>query len=146
MISVTSRARRRAQISTNRHRFMVHAPVVLGILVRGDAISLHVFGVGVTARTGLRNIQWANLGTRVARRAQVVHAMAVDANRNLGISLQQPLAVHAGLILGQLVGTQRRVIYAHERAVGVAMAAEFRNLVALNFATKTGGLAHGVHV
>jgi hypothetical protein len=72
--------------------------------------------------------------------------MAVDANRNLGISLYQPLAVHAGLILRQLVGAQRRVVFAHERAVGVATAAEFRNLAALNLATKTGGLTHGIHV
>ena len=102
MISVTSRARRRTQISTNCHRFVVHAPVVVGVLVCGDAISVHVFRIGVTPGTGLGHAQRANFGARVARWAQVVHAMAVDAYRNFGISLQQPLAVHAGPILSSL--------------------------------------------
>ena len=146
MISVTSRARRRTQISTNCHRFVVHAPVVVSVLVCGDAISVHVFRIGVTPGTGLGHAQRANFGARVARWAQVVHAMAVDAYRNFGISLQQPLAVHAGPILSQLVGTQRWVVFAHETAVGVAMAAELRNLVALNLATKTRGFTHGIHV
>ena len=87
MISVTGWTGRCAQISTNCHRFVVHAPVVAGVLVRRDAVSLHVVGVGVTPGTGLRHIHWADFGARVARGSQVVNAMAFDADGNLGVSL-----------------------------------------------------------
>ena len=75
-----------------------------------------------------------------------MHAMAVDAYCYVGIALGEKLSVHAGFVLAQLIGSQGGVVLAHESTVGVATAAEFRNLGALDFATEAGFLAHSIEV
>lgn len=125
---------------------MVHARAVLGKLIRGDVVSLHVRRIRVAAGTGLRHVQGVHFRTRVAGRAEIMDTMAVDAYRNLGVPLRQALAVHAGFVLCQLVGPERRIVLAQERAVGMTVAAKFWNLRAQDLATESCRLAHGIHI
>src|SRR3954469_9879718 len=67
MISMTGRAGRRAQISTCSQRFVVNTRTVGGELIRWNRVSLHVIGIGMAARTGLRNVQRMNVGAAIAR-------------------------------------------------------------------------------
>ena len=69
MITVASRASRRAQVATNCHRFVVNAGAVLGKLVCGNLVSFHVFRIRMTAGTSLRYIQRVHFRPRVAGRA-----------------------------------------------------------------------------
>lgn len=87
MVSMASRAGRRAQVTAQDHGFMVHAGAVPGELVRGDSITFHVSGVRVAARASLRHVEGIDLGQRVTRGPQSVDSMAVDAHGNLCVSL-----------------------------------------------------------
>src|SRR5262249_21211119 len=146
VISMTSRARRRTEIAANRYRLVMHAFGVLGELIRRDSVGPHVFSVRVATRTCLGDLQWVYLGPCVSGWAKIVHAVTIDAHRDVGVALRETLAVHAGLVLGQLVGPQGRVVLAYERGVRMTAAAEFRNLTAFDLAAEPSCLAHGVHV
>jgi len=99
VIAVARRASRRAQVAANGHRFVVHARAVLGELIRGNAISFHILGVGMAAGTSLRHVQRVYFGSRVAGRTKIMHTMAVDAYSDFGITFGKKLAMHAGLVL-----------------------------------------------
>lgn len=75
-----------------------------------------------------------------------MHTVAIDTNRNLGVTLGKKLAVHTGLVLTQLVRAQGRVVLAHVSTIRVAMAAELRDLVALNLPAESRRFAHGVGI
>jgi len=78
----------------------------------------------------------------IAGRLNVVHSVTIHAHRRFRVALRKQLAMHAGLILAELVGAQRRVVVAHVRRVGVAFGAQRRNFLALDVAAKSGGRAH----
>ena len=146
MISVASGAGRRAEVATYGQRVVVHAGAVLRELVRRDSIALHVGSVPVTASARCGNVERVYLRARVAGRAQSVHAMAINANRHFRVTFSEKLSVDARLVLTQLIGSQGRIVLAHEIPIGVAAAAELRDLTPQDFPVKAGRLAHGVHV
>ena len=146
MISVTGGAGRRAQITTNSHGVMVDTRAVFRELVCGDFVCLHVFDIRVAVRTRRGDIQGMNVGGRIARGAQIMHAVTIGADGNLCIALGEHLSVHAGLILAELVGAQRRIVLTHESAVGMAAATKRRYLTSFDLAAEASGLAHRVHV
>jgi hypothetical protein len=75
-----------------------------------------------------------------------MYAMAINTNRDFRVALCEKLSVNASLVLAQLIGPQGRVVLAHESRIGVAAAAEFRDLTPHNLAAKSGSLAHGIHI
>jgi len=99
MVAVAGGAGWRAEVATDGQRVMMHAVAVLCELIRRDGVSLHIRGVGMAARTRLRNVQRMNFRARVARWPQIVHAMAIDAHRYLAIAFGKKLAMHTGLVL-----------------------------------------------
>ena len=72
-----------------------------------------------------------------------MHAMAVGAHRHLGVALGPLHAVHARLVLLELIDPQPGVVLLHPFGVGVARGAEFRNLLALDLALPSRRAAHG---
>src|SRR6516162_632563 len=100
----------------------------------------------MTTRTGLRNVQRIHFRARVTGRTKVMHTVAVDAHRDLVITLRQAPAMHTGLVLGQLVRAQRWVVLTHKGGIGMATAAYFGNLLALDLTAEPSRLAHGIQV
>ena len=100
--------------------------VVVGELIGGDAVGLHVSGIGVAARAGLGHVDGVDGGTRIAGRTDVMDAVAVDADGDLVVTSREALAVDAGVVLVQLVGAQARIVGAHQGRIGVAGTAQLR--------------------
>ena len=146
MIPMTGRARGRAQVAASDHRFTMHAGVVLFKLVRWDHIAFHIRGVRVAARASLSNVEGMHFRTRVARGPQVMNAVTVDADRHVSVPFGKELPMHTRFVLAKLVGTQRRIVLAHERDVGVAAPAKRGDLAAFYFAAEPGGLAHRIGI
>ena len=71
-----------------------------------------------------------------------MNPMTVGANSNLAISDGQQLAMAAGRILRQLIGSQGRIELAHVAGVGVTLAAELRNVFFLDMPAEPGRFAH----
>ena len=117
---------------------MVHAGVVLRKLIGGNAVRLHVRRVGVAARACRRHVDGIDRGTGIAGRPDIVDAMAIDADRNLGVSRRQPFAVHAGVVLVQLVGAQAGVVLPDIGRIRVAASAQLRHLLAIDLALQAG--------
>lgn len=143
MARCTSRG---AQVATDGHGLMVHASAVFFELVRWNGMALHVGSIGMTASAGFSDVERVNVRTRVTGRTHAVDAMAVDANRDFGVTFGGEFSVNTGLVLNQLIGAQGRVVLTHEGAVGVATSAQGGYLTALNLSTESRRLAHGVHV
>jgi hypothetical protein len=59
----------RTQIASHRERLVVHARAVLGELIRGDGISLHVTRIGMAAGAGVRHVNRVHGGTGIAGRS-----------------------------------------------------------------------------
>ena len=105
MVSVAGCASWRAQIASHRKRIVMHAGVVLCELIRGNAVWLHVLRVGMAARACFSDVDGVNRGSGIAGRPYVVDAVTIDAHGNFGVSSGTELAMHAGVVLVQLVRT-----------------------------------------
>jgi hypothetical protein len=70
--------------------------------------------------------------------------MAIRAYRDFGVALREQLPVDTCFVLTELVGSQRRIVLAHERRIGVAAPAERRDLASVDFSSEAGGFAHGI--
>lgn len=103
MASVTRRARRRTQVSSNRERVVVNARRIESELVSGDFVPLHVVGICVAICARFCNIQWIDRRLRTIRRVNIVRGVTIRANRNARVSLGQEFSMHACLILAKLV-------------------------------------------
>jgi hypothetical protein len=125
---------------------MVDAGVVLFELVRGNRIAFHVRGVRMTPRAGLGDIEGIHFRMSITRGAQVMHAMAIRADRDFRVALGEKLAMDAYFVLAELVRAQGRIVLAHERWIRMAPAAKLWNLSPFDLATETCCLAHGVHI
>jgi hypothetical protein len=75
-----------------------------------------------------------------------MHAVAVNAHGNLGITLGEKISVNTRLVLAQLIGAQRRIILAHEGPIRVTPAAQLRDMLAFDLPAESSSLAHGIHV
>ena len=144
VIAVAGGAGGRAQVAAHSERIVVNAGGVVGELIGGDAVLLHVRGIGVATGTGLGNIDRIDGGTWIAGRTDIVHAVAIDANGNLAVSGGEALAVNAGVVLVELIGAQAGIVSAHQVGIGVARAAKLRNLLAVDLALPAGLAAHGL--
>ena len=98
----------------------MHACRVVGKLIGGDAVLLHICGIRVTAGTGLGNINGIDSRAWIVGRANVVHTVAVDANGNLAIAGRESFAVDACVVLIELIGPQARIIGTHQCGIRVA--------------------------
>ena len=87
-----------------------------------------------------------DLRARIACGPQIVHTVAINADRHLRIALGQQFSVHAGLVLAELVGAQSRIVLLHQSRIGMAASAQPWNLAALNLSAESSCFAHGVHV
>lgn len=146
MVSMASRARRSAQIAARHHRFVMHALAVLRKLVRRNSVGFHVRSVRVAEGTSPRDIERVDCRTHVAGRAQIMHSMTINANRDFRVAFGQQFAMRARLILTELVGPQPGIVLLHEARITMAAPAERRNLTALNLSPESNGFAHGIHV
>jgi len=130
MTSVASGTSGRAQVSAKNKRVVMNAGCVVRCLRRRNAVALHGIGICVTSRARLRNVQGMHLGSLVARRLNIVHAVAIGAYGHFRVALREHLSVHAGLVLAELVGAQRRIEAAHVGGIGMALRANLGNLIA----------------
>jgi hypothetical protein len=146
VVAMASGAGWRTEVTADSQSVMVHAVTVLRELIGGDGIPPHIRSVCMTTGTRLRDVEWMNFGARVAGRPQVMHAMAIDAHRDLAIAFGKKFAVHTGLVLAELIGAQSWVVLAHERHVGMATAAKLWDLTSLDVAAKSSRLAHGIGI
>ena len=72
-----------------------------------------------------------------------MHAMAVDADRDLRIPFSQALTMNTGFIFTQLVGAQAGVKLPHGRRIGVTVSsAQLWNLFAVDLASEAGLRTH----
>src|ERR1035437_8356420 len=144
VISMTGGAGGRAEVAADHHGVVMDAGGVVGKLIGGDAVGLHERRVGVAARTGLGHVDGVDRRAGIDGRADIVDAVAIDADGDLGITGGEALAVHAGVVLVELVGAQAGVVGAQVARVGVATAAQLRNLLAINLALPSRLAAHGL--
>ena len=105
MISMAGGAGWSTQITPQHHGIVMHAGVVLCELIRGNAVGLHVLRVGVAARACLRDVDGVHRGPGIGGWPYIVDAVTIDAHGNFGVSSGTTLAVHAGVVLVQLVRT-----------------------------------------
>jgi len=75
-----------------------------------------------------------------------MQSVTIGANCYLSVAECQPLAVHAGLVLGQLICAQRRVVLADESLIRVTAPAEFWDIFTFDLAAEARAFAHGIHV
>jgi hypothetical protein len=75
-----------------------------------------------------------------------MHAMTIGADGYLCITLREQFPVDAGLVLAELIGSQRRVVLPHESPIGVTTSAQGRNLAPLDLSAEPDLLAHCVEV
>ena len=68
-----------------------------------------------------------------------MNAMAIDAHGHPGVAPGEKFAVHTGLILGQLVGAQGRVVLPHESRIGVTATAKLGDIFAFDLSAKSDG-------
>ena len=123
MVSVARNARGRAQVSTDRQRFMVDAFLVFRELVGRDLVFFHALRVRVATRAGSRNVEGIHGGPRIVWWPDIVHGMAIHADRDFSIAGGQPFPVNTGVILAELVRTKAWVVFAHDRGIGMAASA-----------------------
>ena len=144
VVAVACGAGRCGNISTF-HRGCVNALLVQLVLISGDLITLHVIRVCMAARASFGHVCGIHRCTGVSYRADVMDAVAVYAYGYLRISLLQALAVHAGEVFAHLVSAKARVELTHIVGIGVATAAERRNLRLAGSTPETLGRAHRIH-
>ena len=125
------------QVATNNHRLVMNAVVVVFDLSRGQMIRLHQGRVGVASRAGRCDIKRMHGRAWVRAGKNIVRAMAVRTNGNLGITMGELNAVDAGSVLRELVGSQCGIELLHAIGVCVTGAAEFRNVLALDAPAKS---------
>ena len=128
MVAVTCCTGGSTQVTSNNHRFVVHAFVVLQKLSGLNAVRLHVIGLPMAMAAGRRDVKRIDRGANIIGWANGVSAVTIGANCNLFISDNELLPVNAGTVLRQLVRMQRGVVLAHISRVRMALAAQFRNL------------------
>jgi hypothetical protein len=96
-------------------------------LVGGDAVGCHQLFIRVAARAHGRLVAGIDLGSRIGSFEDPVPVVAVKAGGDVGIPLEERLAVLALPVLIELVG--RQVKGAHEIDAGVARATEAGNTI-----------------
>ncbi len=144
MISVTGATGWSTQIATVRHGFMVDTLVVIRELTHRYAVRLHVSRIGMAMAARDRDVEWVDGGANVVGRQNFVHAVAVGADSNLCVAPRQLPSMHAGSVLCQLVGAQRRIVLPHVGRIAMALAADFGYLLARDFAFESSLPAHRV--
>ena len=123
MVSVARNAGWGTKVSTHRQRFMVDAFLVFRELVGRDLVLLHALRVRVATRAGSRNVERIYGGPRIVWRPDIVHGMAIHADRDFRVAGGQPFPVNTGVILAELVGAKAWVVFAHDRGIGMAASA-----------------------
>ena len=68
-------------------------------LARRNLVTAHVNRVRVTASARVRHVDRVHCRTWVAGRSQIVDAVAVRADGDLGVTSREAFAVHAGVVL-----------------------------------------------
>ena len=121
---------------------MVDARAVFCELIRGNRVSRHVVRIRVATSAGVRDIDWVHSRSWVAWRFDIMHAVAIDAHRNLGVTDRPSLAMDTRSVLGQLIGSQAGVELANVCRIGMAASAQLGNLLALNLPLPSSLTAH----
>ena len=142
MVTMAGCTRRRAQISANYQRLVVDAFVVLRKLIGWDFVCAHVAGVGMAVSAGIGYVNRVNSRSRVTGSANIVDAVAVGTNGDFDVASGQPLAMHAGLVLAELIGAQAGIELPHVCGIRVATSAQLRDLFAIDLALPSGFAAH----
>lgn len=143
MVSMTRCAGGRTQIASHRKRLVVHARAVFCELIGGNGISLHVARVSMAASARGGHVDRIHGGAGIAGRPYIVDTMTIRAHGYLRVSSREALAVHTGVVLAQLVGTQTGVELPNIGGIGVTSSTQLRNLLVIDLAFPTGLTAHG---
>src|SRR5690242_4046938 len=106
---------------------MVNALVIVRKLGGGNFIFLHALLISVAAGAGSGDVDRIQRGARIAGRADIVDAVAVNADGSLGVAGGQPFPVNAGVMLAELVSPQAGIVFAHGSRVRMAASAKLRN-------------------
>ena len=109
--TVTAAARWRDNEAAPRERGSVDTVGELLRHILGNAAFRDDLRVAVALFTGARKLQVMRARLRVARRSDVVHAMAIDAPRRVLRSLPARRRVNTGGVLRHLVRVTRRAIH-----------------------------------
>jgi len=109
MAAVACRARWSRQIPSRNHRIVMNALRVVRELGGSQMIGLHQSHIGVTPAAGCRNIERVNGRERIGTGKDVMYAVTIGTNRNLGIAGRKLYSVAARVVLRELVGTQRGI-------------------------------------
>ena len=132
--TVTAVACRRREIIGDGQHAVVNRLFVVGDLVGGDLVRRHALRIGVTRCAGVDHARRVDGRARVMHGQDPMRTMTGDTGGGIGISGLDPLPVHAGPVLRQLIGGQIGRELLDERRVLVATATELRDL-------ERGGLA-----
>ena len=143
MVAMAGGAGGRAQIAAHHHGIVVDAGAVIGKLIGGNAVLLHVSRVGVAARTGFGHVDGVHGGTGIAGWPEIVDAMTIGAYGNVGVTSREALSMHAGVVLVQLVGAQTGVELPNIGWIRMATSAQLRDLLVVDLAFPARLSAHG---
>src|SRR3954454_14412271 len=86
-----------------------------------------MLAAGGTSAAGLRQPHGVGRRLRVLGLADIVHAVAIDAGGDGFIAGRQLLAMHAGLVLSELIDALLRPELVYQCRVAVATGAELRD-------------------
>src|ERR1035437_724116 len=143
VIAVTGGATGGGEIAAFGERFPVDAGFVFLKLIGGDLVGRHLRGVGVAARAGLADAQGVDRRRAVLDRADIVHAVAIDAGGDGGIAGGETFSVDAGLVELELVDAFARGVLAHVVGAAVAGSAKFWDGGARGLTLEALFLVHG---
>jgi hypothetical protein len=115
----------------------MHTAGVVRELRRCQAIGLHQIAIRVALLAGRCDVHRMDGRARIVDWKNVVDPMTVGAYGNPLVSLVPLLAMHAGVVESQLIGTKRRIESLHALAIRVARTAQLGDLRARNTPTKS---------
>src|SRR5581483_2585282 len=143
MVTMARRAVWRRQVAALGQRLPMHAGAVLRELLGIDLVRRHVGGIRMAPSAGFREAQGVYRRQCVFYFADVVYAMAIDAGGHEHISGCQPLAVDAGLVLGQLIDALLWFEAMHQACIAMAARAQPGYRRTRDSALESFGPAHG---
>src|ERR1039457_2795220 len=143
MVAVTGSARGSGEVVAFGEPFPVHAGLVFLVLIGRDLVGRHLLRVGMAARAGLGDAQRIHWRRGILDRADVVHAVAIDAGGDGGIAGGETFSMDAGLVEFELIYALAGGVLAHVIRAAMAGGAELRNRGARRLTLEAFFLIHG---
>lgn len=136
MTAVATAACRGGEIRPLGQHLVMDALLILLKLIGGNLVRLHIFGVTVASTARLGHLGGIGPGHLVFDGADSMHIMATAADGNVLISFSEFLAMGTGIVLLDLVCSNRWIECPHIDRIAMTLPAGFRDRLPQRFTHK----------